>query len=466
MDNNVFNKVNKDSLIKDLSKYDNRAQVEEWTQVYQGNPPWLSNKIPNSLNYAAKIASELSRLTTVELASKVSGDNPRALFLDKQYQRVIDKLKINLEYAIIKGSMVLKPYIDNGCINVEFVHADNFLPLKFNTSGNLIEALFIDTVTKGKDNYIRLEIHEFKNKGNYKIVNKAYLASSLSSLSGKEVSLSTIEDWAHLEPEVNLVNVSQPLFHYFKPPFANNKDANSNLGISIIEKVRDLLEDSDEIYSLFLYEFTSKKNRVFASIDMVDHYLDENGETVTDHNLRDLITTVDSVDKNYIDNYSPEIRDESILNGMNKIERMIEFSVGLAYGTLSDINSVEKTAEEIKSSKERSYNTITDIQNTLKVSLDNLVSIMDTLTDLYDSELGEDLGVSGDYELTFHFDDSIIVDKVTESKNMLDEVSKGVIKPEYYLMKKYGLTLEEAIEMTPSKPSPPVDQPSQLSLPE
>ena len=50
-------------------------------------------------------------------------------------------------------------------------------------------------------------------------------------------------------------------------------------------------------------------------------------------------------------------------NGYNRIVQKIEFNCGLAYGTLSDPQVVDKTAEEIISSKQRSYATVKAIQN-------------------------------------------------------------------------------------------------------
>ena len=75
--------------------------------------------------------------------------------------------------------------------------------------------------------------------------------------------------------------------------------------------------------------------------------------------------------------YSPEIRDESFFNGYNRIIQKVEFNCGLAYGTLSDPQVVDKTAEEIKASKQRSYATVKSIQNSLGNALENLVAAVE-----------------------------------------------------------------------------------------
>lgn len=53
-------------------------------------------------------------------------------------------------------------------------------------------------------------------------------------------------------------------------------------------------------------------------------------------------------DKEQYKVFAPPIRDKSLINGFNAILRRVEFNSGLAYGTLSDLNTVDKTAEEIK----------------------------------------------------------------------------------------------------------------------
>ena len=53
--------------------------------------------------------------------------------------------------------------------------------------------------------------------------------------------------------------------------------------------------------------------------------------------------------------------------------RRIEAAVGLSYGTLSEVSDVEKTAEEIRSSKQRSYVRVSDMQGGLQTTLERLL---------------------------------------------------------------------------------------------
>ncbi|MDC9201319.1 phage capsid protein, partial [Clostridioides difficile] len=106
-------------------------------------------------------------------------------------------------------------------------------------------------------------------------------------------------------------------------------------------------------------------------------------------------------------------------------------------------NNVDKTAEEIKASKQRSYAFVSDVQKELRNALEDLVYAMDALTTTYN------LAPVGKYEQSFDFDDSLIVDNKAEQSIKLQEVASGILKPERYLMWRYGVTEEQAREMMP-----------------
>lgn len=145
-------------------------------------------------------------------------------------------------------------------------------------------------------------------------------------------------------------------------------------------------------------------------------------------------------ESDFFKDYSPEIRDEALWRGLNKTLQRIEFNVGLAYGTLSEPNTVDKTATEIKSSKQRSYATVSKMQENLQKALENLIYAMDVLTTLYN------LAPQGKYEVSFNWDDSLIVDTEREQTLQMQEVNAGLRSKIKYIMFRYGLTEEQAKE--------------------
>lgn len=424
-------------------------KIDLWTKMYQNEPPWLDEKKGHkTLGLPSSIAGEMARLVTIEMESKITGlsdnegnptDNPRADYLNEQYQRVVDKLRIQTEYGLAKGGLVFKPYIDNGRIAVDYVQADNFYPVEFNSSGDLIAAIFPEVIQKGDNIYTRLEYHHLLPNGTYYIANTAYRKTGDIEGLGMPVSLEVIEEWAELEPELNLEGLERPLFSYFKVPMANSIDSTSDLGVSIFSKAEHLIKEADRLYSSILWEYEGTELAIDVALDMIK----DMEKVELPEGKERLYRQLDTQGDDFYKVYNPNIRDDSLFNGLNQLLRRIEFNVGLAYGTLSDADEVAKTATEIASSKQRSYATIVDIQKALQVSLEHLIYSMDYLTTFYG------LAPKGDYEVSFHWDDSIVVDAEQERTILLQEVAAGLIKPEYYLQRVYGVEEETAIEMLP-----------------
>ena len=135
------------------------ALIELWSRMYEEKAPWLHNT--DNANIPATIAGEiarLTRLTTLELQSKVEG-SPRAECMDAVYQQVLGKLRVQTEYAFAKGSMVFKPYITpDGTIAVQYIQADMFFPLDFD-SEKMTRCAFLDQFRKGNEIYSRIELY-------------------------------------------------------------------------------------------------------------------------------------------------------------------------------------------------------------------------------------------------------------------------------------------------------------------
>ena len=139
--------------------------------------------------------------------------------------------------------------------------------------------------------------------------------------------------------------------------------------------------------------------------------------------------------------YSPEMRDEAFKRGLEEYKREIEFSVGLAYGDLSDVQEVAKTATEIKVSKNRKYNRVTAIQNNLYDCLEDFAAGLA----FYNSMLN-----SG-YEFSCKFNDSILTDEETERKQDMADVAAGFMHHWEYRMKWYGEDEETAKANVPEQ---------------
>lgn len=432
----AFNKDSDNTV--DLSHLSTMAtHIELWNQMYKNKAPWLSKEV-SSCNLPASIAGEVARLVTLELKSEVTG-SVRADYLNNSYQKILKSLRRYVEYGCAKGGLIMKPYVTEEGIAIQYVQSDGFFPVTFDDSGNITDCIFTEQFRKGKKIYTRIERH-YLNNGILAISNKVFVSSSDAVLGG-EIPISMVDKWKMLAPEMKFSGATKLPMGFFKIPLANTIDSDSPIGVSVYSRAIDSIEKADERYSQIDWEYVAKEAAIHVASSLLKYNKDQDKFEYPGGKNR-LYRTVEyatgATDKPLIDTYSPDIRDQSLYNGFNNQLKLVEFSCNLAYGTLSDPNNVDKTAEEIKASKQRSYTMISDTQMALQSALEDLVLAMDFWTSIYS------LAPEGNTDVGFEWDDSIIVDAEKERQTDRADVAMGVMPLWEYRAKWYGETEEAA----------------------
>ena len=456
--------------------------IEQWAAMYKNQADWL--KEPSfgdpvrvvSLGLPALIASEKARTALLEFKSEITTptkevekENPnyvppepdefgnimpsmepktivedkpvtstdRAKYLEEQYKKLKKQLRKQIEYGIAKGGLVIKPYLvanevddkdTDWQMEFDFIQADSFFPLAFDASGQITEAAFIQTQVEKDVVYRRLEYHRWKNNV-VTIINKAFKSNNNSTQGdmtgldlGSEIPLTTVSSWKDLKEKVEIKNMQKPLFAYFRMPEANTIDTSSPLGVSGYSRAVSLIKDADMQYSRLLWEYEGGELAIDIDRDAMAFKEDGKGgyQTVPNRMQARLFRTVDLGESDTYQPYAPALRDASFITGLNTILMRIEDIVGLSRGTLSDASVEAKTATEIKILKQRSYQTNADIQQAIEDCLRDVVYIMNAYCDLY--EITSD----GDYDVSFEWDDSIIVDVDTELSKQMTLLQNGL----------------------------------------
>ena len=437
-----------------------------WSRMYTNFSPWLSDEI-KSLNLPVAISSEIARSVTIEMKVEVTdeatkpgqaddsqdadGDTPergssttgpkempatRAAFLNEQIQKAVAKMRIETEFAVAKGGMVFKPYVDGDDLAIDFVQADQFYPIAFDSNGGLTSCVFADSRRLGILFFTRLEYHALEGE-KYTIRNAAFQSSSQNDL-GHQVKLTDVPDWAELEEETVLTGIERPLFAYFKYPLANNIDPTSALGVSCFSRATEEIEQADRQWSDLLWEFESGKRALY--VDELAFGRDDKGKPILPNKrlYRTLNQGSEVGNDDLFEEWSPTFREKEILNGLEAILRKIEFKCGIAYGTLSNPTVIEKTATEIKTAQQRTYATITDTQKALQNALEQLLYAMNVWTTLYS------LAPDGEYQAVYNFDDSLVSDSNIKFLQDSQALGLGVISKVEFRMRNYGESEEVA----------------------
>lgn len=401
--------------------------------------------------------------TKTEIQQKPTSAPDRAEWLNESYQeKVVNKLRAQLEYGIAKGGLVMKPYIsikpvtndknkveNKPVLEVEFIQADSFFPLAFNGSGDITEAAFVQTKMDKNTTYRRLE-HHILNGSTVTVRNRAFKSENtqvnMNTYSdtdlGREIPLSEVPEWADLKPEQKIKNVDRLLFAYFKMPEANTIDTLSPLGVSGYSRAVNQIREADMQFSRLLWEFEATE----AAIDVDrDALLDVQGRDGQYHYTnavlqQRLFRPIDLGESNTYQPYLPSIRDVSIINGLNNILMRIEDICSLSRGTLSDVNSEARTATELKILRQRSYQANAAIQKALENALKDVIYVMNVYATLYK------IVPEGEYEASFEWDDSILVDVETELGKRITLMQNGLSSKLELRMWYFGETEQQAKE--------------------
>ena len=435
------------------------------------------------------------------------GSTERADFLNRQYQRVLKQIRRQLEYGIAKGGLVIKPYIkmyetakqntspdsdktqnialqdssnsvankdvsenknaqntqssnhlsydqnlDIAEIEFEFIQADRFFPLSFDANGKVIEAAFIQTkVNKAKERvYIRLEYHKLE-KRKVIVQNLAFESTDMSlansnniksaSNLGNAIPLKAVPEWANLQPTTIIEDVDRLLFAYFKMPEANTIDPYSPLGVSGYSRVTQLIKDADMQYSRLLWEFEGGELAIDVDRDALKFIEEPDGKThsALPEKQQRLFRKVDLNNEETYNVFAPALRDTSLTHGLNTILIRIEDACGLSRGTLSEVTTQEaKTATELKILKQRSFATNADIQTALQDALEDMIYVMDVYCTLYE------ITPPGEYNTSFEWDDSIIIDNESELSKRITLMQNGLASKLETRMWYFGETENQA----------------------
>ncbi len=405
--------------------------ISLWYSMFVNDPPWQNCDVV-STGLPAAICREVARPVLVEFTANITGSK-RADYLQECFDQAQEGFRNALELGLALGGVAFKPYIYGERLLVDVTGAASFQPTKFDPAGRCIGGVFRDKPAKVNGRYyIHLESHELDGT-TYTIRNKAYYSDASGTVGG-DAPLDAVPEWADIQPEITIQGMEGPLFAYFKPPVSNSVDANSPCGMSIYgdNATVQLIKQADEQWERLRWEFKSSERKVL---------MDGTSSTADMFNKRLFEVGPFSPTGDFFEHIEPQIRDEALYRGFQNILRRIEFNVGLSYGDISDPQTIEKTATEIKSGKQRKYVLIDSVQSALTHTFDTLLYALDTYATLYN------LAPTGEYEASYDWGDSILEDddkKEQERANDRQDLASGILNDWEYRAKWYGEDEETA----------------------
>lgn len=346
-------------------------------------PPVDDYFTTDDISITAVLANRISTITLMDSGIMVKGDNKRAEFIDNFVQEYVKgRMRVAAEIALGTGDCLIKPNTDGKRIAVDIITNQNFRITE--NVGDFIYGCLIkcDEVKIKSSIYERVEYHRLRNieaDGGTKSVCYIY---QMAYKDGKEVPISSVPQWAGLKVETAIPNVDRLLFGRYKCPTVNRNDVNSINGVPVTYGLSKCIDYAKDSYERFNSEFEEKETMIFAPKQFFTKD-SETGKPVIPKGKDRLFMKLrgSNVEDGFIQEYSPQIRDDSLTNGIEQNFKMLELLAGLSSGIITSPTTNFATATEMKANLQMSFAFITNFRNIIAKGTDDLVYSVNVICD-------------------------------------------------------------------------------------
>lgn len=425
-----------------ISSNEMNNALRKWRNTSIGRPIWLSaeDDIKSSVNMAKHIADTRAKLTTLDIWVTVSGSK-RADYLNDITQKLVNQLPTKIAQADTLGGMIIKW---NGK-TWDFVFPGEFGITAVNGNTNITGAIFAAFKSKNGYQYTRLEYHRFEkddeNNSVYVISNKAfrnYSGSDGTSL-GKPITLSSIEEWSHIEDEVRIGNLEKPLFGFYRVPGTNIIDETSPLGLSVFANAMPELEDIDIAFARKGSEIRDSKHITFVGQALVKSA--EKKDIKLPRFIKGVGAGLTDGETKSIHEHTPTLLTDQRIKDINFDLSMAGVKCGFSEGVfVLDGQTGMITATQVEADDRDTIQTIKADRDALKIAIEEALQAANALTSLHQT------APEGEYEINFNFGD-ITYSYEEDKASWKYYTSMGWMPKWLYFVKFEGMSEEEAKEM-------------------
>ena len=322
-----------------------------------------------------------------------------------------------IELCFATGTGAFVEYLSDGKIKIDYIRADMIFPLSWE-NGEITQCAFASRkVIDGKE-CIYLNMH-IKRGETYTVINKLFeIKNDTLCLTSLPVSIAEETD----------TKSTKPLFQIIMPNIVNNACLDSPMGISVFAGAIDILKGIDLVYDSYQNEFRLGKKRILVPASMAQI---QNGASgimpVFDDNDTEFYAMADR-SLNELKEIDMSLRAEPHELALQRNLDLLSQRCGLGSGRYNSQNATApKTATEVISEKSDLYVNICKNELILKRALTELAKSI-----LF---LG---GFKENYDVSVHFDDSIIEDSGAKADRAIEEFKNGIISKQEYLVRVYG----------------------------
>jgi len=377
----------------------------------------------DNINFEAIFSNKLANYTISDSAMNIDGDNARVDLLDKTGQSMWKKAKKIVSMSFGYGGVIIVPYVKGGKIYYNLVPQSRLTIDE--TDGELITGATVLAEKKvingtiSQTTYLRWT--------NYKVENgNMVITQQFSDDKGNKIPVPDF--WKDIQEVRTITNVDRVLFGYIKSPI-NNRKTNDKYGVPITYGCDATILEIKETMKQMIREYELKECFVGADVTMF------NGKNALPSN--GLFKKIDSTSDDFFEVFDPQFRDYT--TRLQELYKRLEHEIGTSYGILSEVDSQQATATEIKRSMYDTFTICDDMRSNIEKGMDDFFYACNVLANAYN------LSPQGEYEVNFDWSYSLLEDTATEWSQLTYAQNKGIVsKVELRQWLKPDETLEES----------------------
>ena len=390
----------------------------------------------DNINFNAIFSNKLANYTVSDSNLNIKGDNPRTDLLNLTGQSMWKKLKKITSMGYGYGGVFLLPYVNGKKIYYNIV-PQNRVTIDA-TEGDLITGMTVlaerKEISKGigqTKTYVRWSNYRLEKRldGEYNGV----IEQRFTDETGTE--LEEIPNfWKNIMIKLTISNVDRVLGGFVKSPI-NNRKTNDKYGVPITYGCDATIAEIKETMKQLFDEFRLK--RTFLGVDYTMFQTDKNGKTnrLPEDGLYKAFNFDDNDNKFNI--YDPAFR--SYTERQHELYRRLQDEIGTSRGIISDVQSQNATATEIKRSMYDTFNIVDDMRSNIEKGLEDFFYACNVLANAFN------LSPQGEYELDFQWSYTLLEDTTAEWNQLTLAENKGIIsKVELRQWLKPDETIEES----------------------
>lgn len=360
----------------------------------------------DNINFTSVFANKLANYTISDSNMNLDGDNPRTELLNKIGNSMWKKAKKIVSMSFGYGGIFLVPYVKGNKLYYNIVPQSRVTIDK--TEGDLI--LGVTILAEKKEITRAMATKTYIRWTNYRLENgNCVIEQQFTDETGQQIPVPSF--WQNIMLKQTISGVDRALLGYIKCP-VNNRKINDKYGVPITYGCEATILEIKETMKQMIREYELKECFVGADVTMF------NGKNALPSN--GLFKKIDSTNDDFFEVFDPQFRDYTIR--LQELYKRLEHEIGTSYGILSEVNSQQATATEIKRSMYDTFTICDDMRTNIEKGMEDFFYACNVLANAYS------LSSQGEYELNFDWSYSLLEDTQAEWTQKTWAVNNGIEK--------------------------------------